>query len=72
MKQWQPVEGKGSLPETAAILTAKKTVELEKAQREKEELDRILQEYEDRQAEYEEDLREHLESKARGGYGIYW
>jgi flagellar biosynthesis chaperone FliJ len=45
---------------------------LEKAQREKEELARILQEIEDREADYEEDLREHRESKARGGYGIYW
>ena len=34
MKQWKPVKGKGSLPDTAANLTAKHTVELEKKERE--------------------------------------
>jgi len=33
MKQWKPVKGKGSLPDTAANLTAKQTVELEKKER---------------------------------------
>jgi len=72
MKKWQPVEGKGPLPETAANLTAKKTVELEKAQREKEELERILQEIEEERREEEYERWVERDSKIRGGYGIYW
>ena len=65
LKRWQPVKGKGPLPETAANLAAKKTVSMEEEERRKAEYNR-------EQAEYEEDMAEYRRSKRRGEYGRKW
>jgi hypothetical protein len=70
MKRWQPVKGKGTLPDTAANLTAKQTVELEK--KEREEFERILREIEEERREEEYERWEEEDSKRRGRYGELW
>jgi hypothetical protein len=65
LKRWQPVKGKGSLPETAANLAAKKTVSMEEEERRKAE-------YYREQSEYEEDMAEYRRSKRRGEDGELW
>jgi len=57
MKKWKPVKGKGTLPETAANLTAKQTVELEKKEREERELEEWIRREEEERAEAEEEWR---------------
>ena len=65
LKRWQPVKGKGSLPETAANLAAKKTVSMEEEERRKAE-------YYRQQAEYKEDMDEYRRSNMRGEFGELW
>ena len=74
MKEWQSVEGKGPLPETAANLIAKQTAELEKKEREEREKEeeRRKAEYYRQQAEYEEDMDEYRRSNRRGEFGELW
>jgi hypothetical protein len=57
IKQWKPVKGKGSLPDTAANLTAKQTVELEKKEREERELQEWIRREEEERLEAEEEWR---------------
>ena len=76
LKDWKPVEGKGSLPDIPAEKIATKVKETE----DKEEIERIIREMEAREAEEAEDRlleqedleRNYAEGARRGWAGPAW